>query len=144
MEQFRRLQEEADKAALEATTNASAEGRVAAHSLAEESQWTVNARKRKRVKEKEGFKDVKLRKFSTSDTSVQETVPGLITSATDGISGHHKVEVPSDTVSKPAISRPRRHSESLTKRSTTEDVNISVTKNITPSLGLAGYSSDED
>ena len=65
---FRRQQEEADKALLEKPTEASEVNRVGTGgSPTGESQWAVNARKRKRVKEKEGMKGVKLRKSSTAN-----------------------------------------------------------------------------
>ena len=144
LEEFRRLQEEADKATLESTTGVLAEGQVAAHSPSEESQWAVNSRKRKRVKDKDGLKGVKLRKSSTSDTPAREIGSDPNTGVTYGSPGLDKVEVQSSSLVKPAISPPHDLFKSTQNHPTVEVFNTSVTKNATPSLGLAAYSSDED
>ena len=72
---FRQQQEEADKALLsEAGASIGAGGPGSAGSPpAEESPWALNARKRKRTKDKEGGKGIKLRKSS----STSESVPSL-------------------------------------------------------------------
>ncbi len=69
---FRRQQEEADKALLEESgEKEDREGGKAASPTVGENQWAINARKRKRVKEKEVLKGVKVRKgSSTSETPV--------------------------------------------------------------------------
>ena len=69
---FRRQQEEADKALLkESGEKEGGEGGKAGSPTGGESQWAINARKRKRVKEKEVLKGVKVRKgSSTSETPV--------------------------------------------------------------------------
>ena len=64
---FRRQQEEADKALLkESGEKEDGEGGKAGSPTAGENQWTINARKRKRVKEKEVLKGVKVRKGSST------------------------------------------------------------------------------
>lgn len=64
---FRRQQEEADKALLkESEEKEDGEGGKAGSPTAGENQWAINARKRKRVKEKEVLKGVKVRKGSST------------------------------------------------------------------------------
>lgn len=81
---FRRQQEEADKALLGDSGDAGVvnEAGKASSPPVGEGQWAVNARKRKRVKEKEGLKGVKLRKSSTHEqqaevnTTLSQPSPG--------------------------------------------------------------------
>ena len=64
---FRRQQEEADKALLEERgEKEDGEGGKAGSPTVGENQWAINARKRKRVKEKEVLKGVKVRKGSST------------------------------------------------------------------------------
>ena len=64
---FRRQQEEADKALLnESGEKEDGEGAKAGSPTSGESQWAINARKRKRAKEKEVLKGVKVRKGSST------------------------------------------------------------------------------
>ncbi len=65
---FRRQQEEADRALLlaEAGDGNGTNAIVAGVDAAEEEQWTVSGKKRRRGKEKPGLKGVKLRKMSSA------------------------------------------------------------------------------
>ena len=60
---FRQQQEEADK---KARTGSDAAATVEGSPVAEEESWVAGGRKRKRTKEKEGLKGVKIRRASTS------------------------------------------------------------------------------
>ncbi|KAL9100247.1 MAG: hypothetical protein Q9163_004354 [Psora crenata] len=64
LDAFRRQQEEADRALREGEQGKEVE--EAGSPTALESNWAVGAKKRKRVKEKEGWRGVKLRKSSSS------------------------------------------------------------------------------
>jgi hypothetical protein len=60
---FRKQQEEADKKARRGNDGAAEE---AGSPVLEEDSWTAGGRKRKRAKEKEGLKGVKIRRSSTA------------------------------------------------------------------------------
>ena len=151
---FRRQQEEADKALLDAAGNDSTvTPATAGIPSAEEGQWAVNARKRKRAKEKEVLKGVKLRKSSTSEQVV-------VSKSTE----HHSVlSIPSAKAS-PSNSKAMSNEDQApvkaadTKMGThpgpTEDRSveqISSTASLAkptngglPGLGLGDYSSDDE
>lgn len=63
---FRRQQEEADKALLAEGAEGGGLNAVAGSPTAEEEQWVVNGKKRKRAKEKPMLKGLKLRKTSSA------------------------------------------------------------------------------
>ncbi len=150
---FRRQQEEADKALLNEggdTTEPSPLGNVGSPPAAE-SNWTVNASKRKRAKDKEGLKGVKLRKSS----STSETSPAIASSdnrADDSTTyptpKDSKTEssspIENDTISVKAASTPKSNAILSGESSTNKAENIHAGKAALPALGLAGYSSDED
>ncbi|PVH72944.1 hypothetical protein DL98DRAFT_469841 [Cadophora sp. DSE1049] len=68
---FRQQQEEADK---KARTGSNAGATEEGSSIAEEDSWVAGGRKRKRTKEKEGLKGVKIRRASTSIESEKKPV----------------------------------------------------------------------
>ena len=141
---FRRQQEEADRAILESGTevdDTTAEGKAEVG----EGQWAVNARKRKRVKEKENLKGIKIRKSSTNEAS-----PGLIQKKSE-------FEAEKATAS-PSVRSLDKGSPEHAASSPPVPVIVDTTKptlnqgraaespkiSSGTSLGLAGYSSDED
>ena len=141
---FRRQQEEADKALLEEGGDKEEEVK-AGSPTAGESQWAVNARKRKRAKEKEGLKGVKLRKSSTSEgperrgsASQEPERAGAVPSTTD------------IKEKEGALQAPKGKATAITPMSPVKPSKASaaLSSNPEPSkpggLGLAGYSSDED
>lgn len=132
---FRRQQEEADKALLSeaaGTNDASPLGLVS-----RESQWAINAPKRKRAKEKEGLKGVKLRKLSSPSANDQAT---LIVDGNEATLAKGPSVVNTDDLIKEAQS-PSVSSDNAAIRSSTSPTQE---KPITLGLGLVGYSSDED
>lgn len=72
---FRRQQEEADKAWLAEAVDGNGTNAVAGSSPTEEEQWTVNGKKRKRAKDKQVLKGVKLRKTSSTSDKPAEPIP---------------------------------------------------------------------
>ena len=72
---FRRQQDQADKKAR--TASGQAVDVPDGSPVAEEESWIAGGRKRKRVKDKEGLKGVKMRKSSTSASQVEthESIP---------------------------------------------------------------------
>ena len=146
---FRRQQEEADKALL--LEESGRQEDKAGSPTGEGSQWAINARKRKRVKEKEGIKGLKLRKSSTKDEgpisvtkTTSEEPSNLGTKAKDDKPTSESI--PSIIPAESAKS-PNRASPNTTKEFTPSKVQLKppVDKPKTPlGLDLAGYSSDDD
>ena len=151
---FRRQQEEADKALLDGAGNDSTITPATAGSPPpEEGQWAVNTRKRKRAKEKEVLKGVKLRKSSSTSeqiaSSSTESRPQLstqeaATSQTDSkpvakecqAAGIH-VDSKAGTNSSPGL-------EHLVKGPSSTASSAKPTNSGLPGLGLADYSSDDE
>lgn len=152
---FRRQQEEADKALLkESGENQDGEGGKAGSPTAGENQWAINARKRKRAKEKEVLKGVKVRKgSSTSETPV-------------GLGGERRGSASQEPEKGKAIASAQESGEKRTpsaEKELEEKVVSEALASPTPisgatalpkqgagaaskpaALGLAGYSSDEE
>lgn len=140
---FRRQQEEVDKALLSeaaGTNDASPLGLASS-----DSQWAINARKRKRVKEKEGLKGVKLRKMSsTSETPAKPVEPDRA----PPISPHEKevalAKCPSVGVRDDMINEAQLPPVAIDDAAIRSSASSTQKKPITLGLGLVGYSSDED
>lgn len=142
---FRRQQEEADKALFnqggdaDDANNSSTAGNIPS----DESQWATNGRKRKRGKEKEVLKGVKLRKSSTNGVPLALAVKPLGI-APASVKNNNDVEDKSDpttTVSLVEVKAkppPDAGDEAATKLPVEEN------KLAKSHLGLGGYSSDED
>ncbi|MCJ1461670.1 hypothetical protein MMC07_000267 [Pseudocyphellaria aurata] len=136
---FRRQQEEADKALLSeaaSTNDASPMGLASS-----ESQWAINARKRKRAKEKEGLKGVKLRKMSsTSERPPKPVEPDQATNIpTDEKEGASSVRNRDEMTKETSLSPVASENAAIrSSASSNQEKPISV------GLGLVGYSSDED
>ncbi|KAL6717836.1 hypothetical protein ACLMJK_003921 [Lecanora helva] len=134
---FRKQQEEADRALLEEGGDPSdlkAEGKAGSPD-AGDTQWAVNARKRKRVKEKEGLKGIKLRKSSSAGdpSKALSEIRKETANPTQSVDGTKSQE----------ISQAHENSVITTAPSasaTTHNPKASSTNG----LGLAGYSSDEE
>ena len=151
---FRRQQEEADKALLkESGEKEDGEGGKAGSPTTGENQWAINTRKRKRVKEKEVLKGVKVRKgSSTGEPPV-------------GLGGERRGSVPQEPEKGKAILSAQ---DSIEKKTSSAEKDLKgkviseALESPTPisgtagppkqesgavskpaALGLAGYSSDE-
>lgn len=140
---FRRHQEEADRAILNQVndTEVGTAVRKAPDLGASDSQWAINARKKRKRVEKEVLKGVKLRKGSSS---VESSLPLEITS---GEVGHAKARAEEtmgvglrneSVVGEKPGSYPKP-ADDKAKIVLSEKDNA-----MQPSLGLAAYSSDEE
>lgn len=153
---FRRRQGEADKAILEeggATEEGTGEGQ-AGNPTTETSTWAVNARKRKRAKEKEGLKGLKLRKSSSTAERPSELeserrgstsleADKKTTSALGGETVSAKA-AKDKAASETVVSPPNQSDKAPAPASTKQGNGASPTSTGTARLGLTGYSSDED
>ena len=152
---FRRQQEEADKALLEESgEKEDGEGGKAGSPTAGENQWAINARKRKRVKEKEVLKGVKVRKeSSTSEPPVglagerrgsasQEPEKGkTIVSAQDSTekkTSSAEKDLEGKVISEALASPTSKSSTAFPPKQDSEGASKPA------ALGLAGYSSEEE
>ena len=156
---FRRQQEEADRALLlqhEEGRDEDKNGKAGSPTT-EETPWAVNARKRKRAKEREGLKGVKLRKSSTTGerpTAIEATLPSTVTETiatktrstneANGIS--HRLPTPSSLArgKKDSNSTMTAKMSSKTEPSLSPDTVTGSKDPSRPGLGLTGYSSDDD
>ena len=155
---FRRQQEEKDKELLEGGEEL--DGKAGSPTAGEsQSPWAVNARKRKRAKENEraGLKGLKLRKSSSTGEAPVELKKSSLTSKAPDV---QQTEVDEDSVEelKTTVTKipstkekttakvsPSRPSEKVTTQTHPEQIKSSGPKaSLSPGLGLAGYSSDED
>lgn len=140
---FRRQQEEVDKAL--STTNDDVDDAIVSRSnnspTSTEFQWAINARKRKRT-EREGLKGVKIRKSSTSETSValKSDPRSALTHAKVDLEVIDNNRYKSDEDASPTnpVSSPNPV-DSHTTSSVPETNQV-----VKLSLGLADYSSDEE
>ncbi|KAI9814370.1 MAG: hypothetical protein M1827_003225 [Pycnora praestabilis] len=150
---FRRQQEEADKALLVDAERTNADS----GSLpVEEEQWVINGRKRKKGKDKEGLKGVKLRKSS----STRERPPAPITpAAAIKIDPHGQANSsPSASLTKSPVkqqqvvdkSGPHGRAANPPPQAVQSVVNVTAPRGSIPPVegalgsGLVQYSSDED
>jgi len=146
LELFRRQQEEADKKLLAGSRDTSISAVGEGSPGAEEEQWIAGGRKRKRVKEKEGLKGVKLRKSSSTDEQlppskavgadttripVQQSEPAAIFPTSEQKVG--KVEK-----DKPQVLSSAGQSDVSVKAKTP------LAKSAVGGLGLVDYGSDDD
>lgn len=150
---FRRQQEEADKALLDAAGNNSTVAPATAGSpLAEEGQWAVNGRKRKRAKEKEVLKGVKLRRSSSTSGQVAppttETYIPSILNPKSNPSSSKPVQKEGDAIAKdigittgitPSFTEKRSVEKDSSTSSSAKPANGGL-----PGLGLGDYSSDDE
>ncbi|KAL8846520.1 MAG: hypothetical protein Q9221_008396 [Calogaya cf. arnoldii] len=140
---FRRQQEEADKASLDlpatGTENPS-EPAIGPESSAAESQWAINARKRKRLKDKDVLPGVKLRKSSSTSEKPTSLSPG--TSKTTQLEKQPQVQNSPRSIT--GQSTDLQTGGMKTVESPSVKASPDSPKPTVGALGLAGYSSDED
>ena len=143
---FRRQQEEAEKAALDGTITNTTAGSPTDSSL--ETQWALNARKRKRVKEDKGLKGVKIRRSSTTTditpgtpdhaTTTEQSTGTISHKSKDNIKieGYNEVE---ESIASPSGKATNHKALPLpSQNSATTEAGMGA------GLGLADYSSDDD
>ena len=143
---FRRQQEEAEKALLDEGIKAS-DAAASPTGPSSDTQWALNAKKRKRAKEDKGLKGLKMRKSSStiegpsslSDKSTNDQSPSQ-KDAKDPIKADTK-----------GIPKPVQASLPPSKTADEKAASATVPKGSSPArasvlsgLGLADYSSDED
>ncbi|KAL8921025.1 MAG: hypothetical protein Q9208_005916 [Pyrenodesmia sp. 3 TL-2023] len=144
LEVFRRQQEEADKAALQEEDSGTVvigAGSPSAPSPAD-SQWAINARKRKRAKENETIPGLKLRKTSsTSKEASSVSAKGLEASPGAASSEQHRSKQTATEAShrNTSLTAAEKTTSSTPTRPSPESAKPQV-----GTLGLGGYSSDED
>ena len=151
---FRRQQEEADKVLLEESgKKEDGEGGKAGSPTVGESQWAINARKRKRAKEKEVLKGVKIRKGSSTGEAPAELGANKKQSAVQESEKENPAASPEACREKRDLSGEASLEGKAVAR--TPAAPPSVPKTTAPSsqegeavskptgLGLAGYSSEE-
>ena len=158
LEVFRRQQEEADKALLgePRDTSATDSSTNGGQSVADESQWALSARKRKRAKDKEVLKGVKLRKSSsTSDgpaslsSNTSPAVPlNMVKGNAKDDSGHTE---DSEIARKGNSNKPSEDANGgteasalLGRASSSKVANVGFNVGALTGLGLGGYNSDEE
>ncbi|KAL8666952.1 MAG: hypothetical protein Q9168_007377 [Polycauliona sp. 1 TL-2023] len=137
---FRRQQDEADKASLDLTTTETApssEPATGPQTSVAESQWAINARKRKRAKDIEVLPGVKLRKSSSTSEKPTLLSPGTPTTHKSGKESQVK-----DSDIDQAEDSPVRDKKIV--ESPKVEASRDSPKPTVGALGLAGYSSDED
>ncbi|KAL2043647.1 hypothetical protein N7G274_003954 [Stereocaulon virgatum] len=139
---FRRQQEEADKALLEEGFCKEEEAK-AGSPTAGESQWAVNARKRKRAKEKEGSKLVKIRRSSTSEGL--KRLGSASQELEKATAGPAAIDIKETEVTLSPKAKPEAKATDATHTSPPTHSSAATSPRTKPgALGLAGYSSDED
>ncbi len=138
---FRRQQEEADKAILSEAVDMK-DTSPATKILPSESQWAINARKRKRIKGREGLKSAKVRKTS----SANEESPPELTTVEDDESAIKSVQTGEMAVAQyktpvnaqDVVKGPVKGDNAVIMPSSKEENPTTI------GLGLTGYSSDEE
>jgi hypothetical protein len=127
---FRQQQDEIDKKARRGSDGAAVEE---GSPTAEEESWIAGGRKRKRAKEKEGLKGVKIRRSSTSNEpgKPSQASPALSSSTDSPAFGRLETAKPTG--------HPRKIQESPTSKSPAIAKKLPATKG-----GLVDYGSDED
>ena len=131
LEQFRRQQEEADKK----TRIGSDEPQAADEGspIVDEKQWVAGGRKRKRAKEKDGLKGVKIRRSSTTEKAADPSVTqasSLSSPSTKRLAKGTESKAPEQSKSKSAPLAPA-------EKALPAPAKIS-------GLGLVDYGSDDD
>lgn len=145
LELFRRQQQEADKERLDESGDIANTAGSPTEELAE-TQWAVNARKRKRPKDEKGAKGPKLRKSSsTSETPQQKPAAPKSAEAIDGDVNSNVAKINADvTTHEQSLAEVKDESSTLAADSPNEKPAAATKSNTLPGLGLANYSSDEE
>lgn len=149
---FRRQQEEADKALLaEAADSNGSIGVVGAGSV-EGEQWVVNGKKRRRGKEKQVLKGVKLRRTSSAGDSraTQPDKHGTPASPTPenankglGVGPKDQGVKETNSTTTKSVTDAEGASPATISLPLSKDATVPANKSATV-LGLGGYSSDDD
>ena len=144
---FRRQQEEADKALREGENGKEVE--QAGSPTGGDSQWAFSGKKRKRLKEKEGLRGVKLRKPSLAqDAGVfLDTEKGKSAALVTVNASKQSADI--EAKEKPTHNAEAGHSYPSNTGTASRPLPTAVNDSSTshkalPSLGLASYSSSED
>ncbi|KAI9695797.1 MAG: hypothetical protein M1836_006063 [Candelina mexicana] len=147
---FRKQQEEADKALLltDPDIEHASVGAASGSSIAEEEQWVINGRKRKKGKEKDGLKGVKLRK--SSSTNERPVIPAAASPPTSQIQDQGKQH--DQTLARGnllPLHRPNEDEAGTSSTKPTTEFSSKATPPMKPSaglstLGLGNYSSEDD
>lgn len=139
---FRRQQDEADKKLREGENGREVE--EAGSPIVGESEWAVGSRKRKRVKEKEVLKGVKIRRSSSTQLGIASPDTGQKRS-------EEKSAPPKTLLGTPLEKGSQQNQKSASPPTSSSKVATKATNPDTsskpkpvPGLGLAAYSSDED
>ena len=144
---FRRQQEEAEKALLEEGIKAS-DAAASPTGPSSDTQWALNAKKRKRTKEDKGLKGLKIRKSS----STIEAPSSLSDKNSTNDQAPSKKDT-KDLINGDTKEIPKSVEAALPQSKTTDEkaASASAPKSSSPArpsalsgLGLADYSSDED
>lgn len=135
---FRRQQEEADKAIMSEAVGVGDTSPIGGIPPGE-SQWALNARKRKRAKGREALLGAKVRKTSSANEY----------SSLAATTEHNEAEAVSASVQKEdkPVANAKGIVQALSPTSTSDDGGIDIPARERPSavgLGLIDYSSDED
>ena len=158
LELFRQQQEKTDQAFRATFTGAEheSEGPVRDTAATGEAQWVVNAGKRKRVKDKEILKGVKMRKLSSAEVSL--VAPTVVQSSSNSakgiIPGQGTVADPTSGCNRIAKDRGLGaiNTESISNTRSEKAANDHVDDGDTATqrvenaerIGLVGYGSDDD
>ena len=144
LEVFRKQQEEADKKVMDGGKELAEETAGSPTGESNETQWTVHARKRKRVKDDLGLKGGKIRKASsTSDAS-----PPAVSQSDERIGGADARSIlpkgPERTSSGISVDSSHTGVRNPTGPSQQTESTNSAKAHCLTGLGLAEYSSDDD
>lgn len=142
LQAFRRQQEEADKASLSATATGTALSEESARPDAPsgDSQWAINARKRKRAKDNAALPGLKLRKSSSTCEKPARPEAGI----TDGSDNKVTAEVDRSSQATGDRSKDLPRSDDTRIKNTRLQGSPASPKPTVGVLGLAAYSSDEE
>ena len=143
---FRRQQEEAEKALLDEGIKAS-DAAASPTGPSSDTQWALNAKKRKRAKEDKGLKGLKMRK-SSSTIEGHSSLSDKSTNDQGPSQKDTKDPIKDDTK---GIPKPSQAALPPSKTADEKAASATVPKGSSPArasvlsgLGLADYSSDED
>jgi hypothetical protein len=131
---FRQQQEEADKKARRGSDGATVESSVPP----EDDSWAAG-RKRKRAKDKEVLKGVKVRRSSTATDDAKPSASTKTASLRAAVT--NQAEVKQNPNTSKSLPKPQEKAKSQEKVKPQEKEPTSVSKG---SLGLVDYGSDED
>ncbi|RDL42285.1 Uncharacterized protein BP5553_02264 [Venustampulla echinocandica] len=137
---FRQQQEEADKKARRGSDDAANADDTSP--TVEEEVWVVGGRKRKRTKEKEVFKGVRIRRASTANEDKKRTVPSVKPSSIDPPSTKIDAATPSKAVKIPAPAQTQQAKATTSIANSAPATQPGAQKKA--SVSLVNYGSDED